>query len=211
MNAEKRFLADLNEMFNCRIGNLKSIMEITVPKQSKQKFTRDFLRQKVYRLCELATDEFVGDYFKKEVKRETISDEEYTIAGRGIREKKTLFKQWVKDRFPESPLLVYVFTSKSGRCLYVGKTGRGGKRPLSQFDKHWIHQAKYVWIYEVKNKSHLPKLECLATHFFCPGELQKQPSAHKWTKACPICEKHKLIQKEISLVFRLKSRTRSYR
>lgn len=180
-------------------------MDIRYSKRISKGISRKYVEKKVGDLCYYASVKFSGSYFKEEFSNHTKKGKKYLIRGRGVKEKKALFKMWINEKFPKSPLLIYLFFGKE-RCLYVGKTGQGGRRPLSHFDKHWIHQTRYIVVYEVRSMSHLPKLECLATHYFDPKELQKFPSLHKWTKACPICEKHKFIENEIKNIFRLKHR-----
>ena len=207
MLLEREFLRDLYEMFDRRIEGLKSIMNIPQSRRIRKKISRNYVESKVDNLCYYVSAKFSKSYFKSEFFSQTKKEKKYFIEGRGVKEKKLLFKNWINETFPKSPLLIYLFFGKD-RCLYVGKTGRGGRRPLSHFDKHWIHQAKSIVIYEIRSISHLPKLECLASHYYQPQEFQKFPSLHKWTKACPICEKYAHIQKEIRKIFRLKYTTK---
>ncbi|HEY4148737.1 MAG TPA: hypothetical protein VGM41_07405 [Chitinophagaceae bacterium] len=114
-------------------------------------------------------------YFEYEMGRHTKGHKEYTIAGWGNMAKKILFRQWADTHFKTTSLLVYMFFNRRRQCLYVGKTGCGSSRPLSQFDKHWINKAKFIRMYKVSNRKYLSHLERLATHHYMPRQLQRMP------------------------------------
>jgi hypothetical protein len=77
----------------------------------------------------------------------------------------------------------------------------GGKRPLAHFDKNWISLAGFLQVFEVKNKSQLYKLECLAMHHFRPRKSRRKPCRARYTKACPVCAKHRQLAKKVKSLF----------
>ncbi|HSC38878.1 MAG TPA: hypothetical protein VLD19_13445, partial [Chitinophagaceae bacterium] len=147
------------------------------------------------------TARLVPLYFKREISRHTISDNFYIMQGRSNTAKKLLLKQWLDSHFNSTTLLVYIFFDREGGCLYTGRTGQGGKRPLAHFDKNWISLTGFLRVFEVKNRSQLYKLECLAMHHFHPRTSRRKPCRARHTKACPVCAKHRQLAKAVKSLF----------
>jgi hypothetical protein len=114
-----------------------------------------------------------------------------------------LFEKWFKEKFPRLKNYVYVFWGNKKKCLYVGKTGKGGSRISSHFIKHWFGSTRRIDIFS-STASQIPKLECLAIHHFEPVYNKNKAATKNWTKKCPLCTIHKDIEKELRKIFRLR-------
>lgn len=60
-----------------------------------------------------------------------------------------------------------------------------------------------VDVYHFPPRSALPKLECLAAHWFQPKKNKVRPARRKWSKKCPICKVTRSIRREVKQIFRL--------
>ena len=89
--------------------------------------------------------------------------------GWGVGAKKRTFRRWYDDNI-RGRTCIYAFWAKR-KCLYVGRTGVGGRRPQAHFEKFWFRSVTRIDTYVVSGKRNLPMAECLAIHLFRPTTL----------------------------------------
>lgn len=167
-------------------------------------FRRQTVNDAIAKLQLIASDALTDKLAKTEFETHVHYRKNYHIAGRGVAEKKRRFEEWFRENFPKTRGLLYAFWDGSRHCEYVGKTGSGGQRPTSHFEKFWFNKVRRVTIYDVSLKSHIPKLECLAIHRLRPRRNKNKAATKKWTKACPLCTTHKYIESDLRSIFRLR-------
>jgi hypothetical protein len=202
MAFSKQFVKTLDELFRRRTHWLRSELGLVKPGQPP-KFGRKKVDDTISKLQEIASNAFARKLAKTEFEKHTPKRKLWHINGHGRDDKKTRFNNWYKKIGISTKGCVYVFWG-NGNTLYVGKTGSGGSRPSSHFEKYWFSNVKRVTIYAVKSKSQIPKLECLAIHHFRPIHNKNKAATKKWTKACPLCKIHHSIENELRSIFRLR-------
>lgn len=176
------------------VGIIKSKRPPTLNKALKDK--------KLNKLQQLATDILAKKFFKNEFHEITRNYKH--LVGRGLDEKTKIFKDWYESKIGNENC-VYFFKGAKGRCLYIGSTQSGKRRPIDHFQKHWVkNDARTTYVYPVKNASEVLKLECLAIHQFRPKYNKNRPAYKKWYKTCPVCKALKSIESEVRKTFRLK-------
>lgn len=129
--------------------------------------------------------------------------------GHGIENKKRSFKDWYQTTIHGSNC-VYVFWSKK-KCEYVGRTGRGGSRPHSHFEKWWMWPVTRIDVYEIRIRRELPKAECLAIHIFEPRRNKVRSSRQKYASRCPVCYKTRTMRIMLGQIFKLRKAKRRIR
>jgi len=169
-------------------------------------FSRRTVNDAIANLQLIASDALADKLAKDEFEAHVSWKKNYHVAGRGVADKKKRFERWLKKNFSKTRGLIYAFWDGSRRCEYVGKTGSGGQRPSAHFEKFWFNRVTRVTIYDVSQKSHIPKLECLAIHRLRPRRNKNKAATKKWTKACPLCTTHRYIESDLRSLFRLKRR-----
>ena len=159
----------------------------------------------IEKLQRLASDCIVDRMAKKEFDKVVDKKKQWHSTknkGWGWRARRDNFDDWFERHIPY-PNCIYVFW-QGRKCRYVGRTVRGKGRPREHFAKRWCAHVTRVDIYSTSSASQVPKLECLGIHRFEPTENGPRASIPKWAKKCPVCKVHKLIRKEIRLIFRLR-------
>ncbi len=202
MSKKNEFHKELIQLFKKRTYKLyNSIGDKT--RGPNPEISREKVDSSIKKLQEIASTILAPKLAKEEFEENAGKKRKRKIKGRGVKEKKTLFKQWYNSVFHNQDHLVYVFWSKR-KCIYVGRTGRGGSRPINHFEKHWFGSVTRIDIYPARSKSHTPKLECLARHHFEPSRNKYLPAKAKYTQRCPLCKVHKQIRHELKTIFRLR-------
>ena len=203
MAFSKEFERELDKLFHQRTHWLRD--EIGSKKVGKPpEFDRNKVDKGIARLQQVASLSLAGKLARDQFNQFVTKKKNYLIKGYGPVDKKARFEVWFSEHFQNTRGLIYTFWGKNGKCIYVGRTGSHGSRPSSHFDKYWFSGVTRVTIFSVKSKSHIPKLECLGIHHFRPSMNKNRASTGKWTKACPLCETHKHIEKELRNIFRFK-------
>jgi len=203
MAFSKSFERELDKMFRQRTHWLRS--ELGKKKAGQPPvFGRKKVDKAIDKLQRIASDALAQKTAKSEFYKHVAFRKNRRVFGRGVDEKKREFEKWFSATFRKSIGVVYSFWGEKGKCIYVGRTGSGGSRPSSHFDKFWFSSVKRTTIYAVSSKSQLPKLECLAIHSLQPIRNKNKASTKKWTKACPLCKTHKYIENELRSIFRFK-------
>jgi hypothetical protein len=199
----KQFVKALDELFRQRTHWLRS--ELGLSKSGKPpKFGRRKVDAGIEKLQTLASAALSHKLAKKEFEKYITERKIWHIKGYGRDDKKNRFNDWYKKIRVSAKGCVYAFWAKNNKSIYVGKTGTGGSRPSSHFEKYWFQSVKRVTIYVVKSKSQIPKLECLAIHRFRPIQNKNKAATKKWTKVCPLCKIHRAINNELRDIFRLR-------
>lgn len=202
MAFSRQFEKSLDKLFRERTAWLRSKLGLKRPGKPPQ-FSRKKVNKGIRKLQELASEAFSKGLAKSAFEDHVSERRSWHVKGHGRREKRQLFSRWFKDTFGEAHGCVYSFWNGK-KCLYVGRTGRGGSRPSHHFKSYWFSYATRVTIFGVRGKSNLPMVECLAIHYFSPSYNSNSASTKKWTKACPLCEIHKAIELELRSIFRLR-------
>jgi hypothetical protein len=167
-------------------------------------FKRQSVDKGINKLQKIASHALARKLAKSEFEQYASTKKAWHIKGHGITEKKPNFEEWFRKTFPKEKPCIYAFWGNNSKCIYIGKTGSGGSRPSSHFDKYWFPEVKRIDVYPVNSQSQVPKLECLAIHHFEPKQNKNKAATKKWTKACPLCVVHKDIEKELRRIFRFK-------
>jgi|SRR5271155_1918598 len=162
-------------------------------------FNRKTVKGGIERLQQIASDALARKLARVAFDENVKSHNNRQIKGRGPAEKKANFEKWFV-RFKETKGVVYVFWGKNGECVYVGRTGSHGSRPASHFEKFWFSRVKRVTIFDVKGRSRVARLECLAIHRFQPTRNVNMAAPRK----CPLCKTHRYIRDELHDIFRFK-------
>ena len=195
------FEKKLDQLFFDRTYELRSKLGMKKP-GPKPHLTKGKIDKAIHDLQHLVSNSLAKDYQEKEFKKNAGHKKRRKIIGKGWKNRKKAFEQWFKKNFRKQNELVYVFWNKK-RCVYVGRTGKGGSRPSSHFSKIWCH-VTWIDLYPVKSETNLPKLECLAVHRFKPSVNTNLPSKKKWTKKCPLCDIHNQIKADLKKIFKIK-------
>lgn len=198
----RSFEKELDRLFKQRTHWLRSAIGSNRPGKPPE-FKRKTVNKGIANLQKIASHILASKLAKSEFERHADKNRAWHIKGYGVQEKKAIFKNWCKEKFPKE-LYVYVFWGNNRKCIYVGQTGSGGSRPSSHFEKHWFGEVKRIDVYPVHSESQTPKLECLAIHRFEPTRNKNKSANKKWTKACPLCVVDKDIEKELRTIFRFK-------
>ncbi|HAH20593.1 MAG: hypothetical protein A2Y00_02005 [Omnitrophica WOR_2 bacterium GWF2_43_52] len=196
------FERKLDQLFLDRTFNLRCMLGLK-KRGPKPQITRKKINKAIEDLQGLASRILASGLAKKEFEENAGPKKGRKITGRGWKPQKEKFDRWFNKEFPNQDELVYVFWNKD-KCLYVGRTGNGGSRPSSHFNRKDIPKITRIDIYPAKSKVYTPKLECLAVHHFEPRANAYKPSEKKWTKKCPLCAIHKQITAELRKIFRMK-------
>src|ERR1041384_116234 len=191
----------LDRLFHDRTYALRSSLGLKRP-GPHPKMTRKRIDHSIAALQDLSSSIMAGKIARKEFKENARPKKGRKITGWGWKQQQERFENWFKQKFPNQKDLVYVFWNRE-KCVYVGRTGAGGSRPSSHFNKKWCHITR-VDVYPTGAKSQTPKLECLAVHRFEPSQNNYKPSAKKCTKKCPLCAIHKEIERELRKIFRIR-------
>lgn len=195
------FERKLNKLFQERTFNLRAKLGIKKLGR-KPTINRKKLVRAIGELQDLSTVILAKGLAKTEFEDNAGTPKRRKVKGRGWTKQRDYFDEWFNKTFPTQDELVYVFWKKR-ECLYVGRTGTGGSRPSSHFEKKWCQPTR-IDIYPSRSKSHTPKLECLAVHHFEPRVNKYKPSKKKWTKKCPLCALHKHIETDLKKIFRIR-------
>ena len=196
------FEKKLDQLFFERTYSLRSKLGLK-KRGPKPQLTRKKISKAIEDLQDLTSNILAKGLAKKEFKKNAGPKKARKIVGRGWKEQKQIFENWFEKKFPDQNELVYVIWNGK-KCLYVGRTGTGGSRPSSHFNRKDIPKLTRIDIYPAKSKAYTPKLECLAAHRFEPSVNKYKPSKKKWTKKCPLCAVHKQIKRDLRKIFRFK-------
>jgi len=177
--SSKEFETGLDNLFRQFTEGLRR----EVGKQSRgrvAKFDRHKLRRRIKRLVTIATEVELKEHGKKHFS-ETYSDKRQWHAKRGkgwgLEAKKKTFRNWY-DENVHGRNCVYIFWSKR-KCVYVGRTGAGGRRPQAHFEKYWFRSVTRIDTYIIRGKRQLPMSECLAIHIFKPKKNKVKSAQQK--------------------------------
>lgn len=198
------FRAELNRLFRRRTYWLRSAVEGPRPGPPPT-LSRRQVRRAITRLQELASEALADHLARDEFEDAVTFRRSWHVKrgkGRGVDAKRRAFNRWFDDELGPATY-VYVFWNRR-RCVYVGKTARSGRRISSHFDKHWFGGVTRVDVYATTGRRVLPALECLAIHGFQPTRNKFRAERRKWTRRCPLCSVHRMIDSELRDIFRLR-------
>jgi hypothetical protein len=199
----KDFERELDNLFRQRTHWLRVELVSSRPGKPPQ-FNRQKVDKGIERLQRIASDALAGRLARTEFEKHVQLRKNWHVKGRGLDDRKARFERWFASCFPQSSGCLYAFWNRKGRSEYVGRSGSGGSRPSSHFDKFWFAHVKRVTIFQIPSASHIPKLACLAIHHFQPLRNKNKASIRKWTKSCPLCDTHRYIEEELRRIFRFK-------
>jgi hypothetical protein len=203
MAFSKSFERELNHLFHQRTDWLRR--KVGTSKAGKPpEFGRKKVDAGIRELQAIASNALSHKLAKSEFNEHVASRKNYHVKGHGPDAKKAQFERWFAIRFGRTKGLIYAFWGNHKKCIYVGRTGSHGSRPSSHMEKFWFSHVKRVTIFAVRGKSHIPKLECLAIHYFQPTRNKNKAATKMWTKACPLCKTHKHIENELRDIFRFR-------
>jgi len=203
MAFSKTFERELNCLFRQRTDWLRRKLGVKGAGKPPQ-FSRKKVNTGIKRLQLIASNALAHKLARAEFDEHVTFKKNYHIKGHGPDDKKKRFEKWFDSHFQKRRGLIYSFWGTRRRCIYIGRTGPRGSRPSLHFHKFWFSGVKRVTVFSIRQKSHVPKLECLAIHRFQPARNKNKAATKKWTKACPLCTTHKYIEGELRSIFRLK-------
>jgi len=201
MSYKKEFEDILYDLFRRRIHWLTEGLFSYKPGKPPV-LSRKLLNDATNDLQDILSDAFASNLARYEFEQCVKERRSWHIKGHGVDKKADNFSVWFNKQFNDAKYFVYMFWGADGRCIYIGRTNAGVKRPLSHFNKHWINKAKRVEVYLAKSSRDVPKLECLAIHHFMPMHNKKKGSTKKWTSSCPLCDLHEYVEEELVDIFR---------
>jgi len=201
MAFHKQFELALDNLFKQRTHWLRHNLGLKKPGKLP-KFDRKKVDKGITKLQELASKAFSRSLAKEHFKEHIKQKKSWKIKGRGTDNKKKLFNQWYKKLNIKKGCVYLIQCGK--KYLYVGRTDTSGNRPQDHFIKKWFPNKGRITIFEIKGQSHIPQIECLAVHYFQPLKNVNMPASKKWKKACPLCERLKVIKEELRKIFKLK-------
>lgn len=196
------FQKALDKLFEDRTRWLRSA--VGLKKQGNPSiFNRQKLTKEIEKLQGIASNAVIKKVFNSEFNKKVSPKQSWNIKGRGWEEEQNNFKRWFNNTISKTKHYIYAFW-KDHHCIYIGKSSGGYWRPSSHFNKTDFRGAHRVDIFLAKSPNQVPKLECLAMHYFKPTLNRMKASHKKWTKSCPICVIHKDIETELRSIFRFK-------
>lgn len=198
MSYQKTYTRELQKLYLVRTKWLRELVGIK-SKGRKTTFNKKFIKKSVNRLSEVLIKLKSKEYFEKAIDEHTYDMRYFHKKGHGHKQKVEKFKEWYHDKI-DYKYLIYIFWKKN-RCLYIGRTGRGGSRPVNHVGTHRTHGWTRVSIYLARSNSYLPMLECLAWYHFDPLHNACRPSIPKWARKCPMLEDLKELKEEINVLF----------
>ncbi len=204
MAKTKEFDRKLDELFQRRTANLRR--EVGLKKKGPTlKFTKAKVKKSVAGLCETAREVLIRDVGKAAFATCSSKKRQWHPKrgkGYGVEAKKSAFRDWFDDKV-DSSTCVYVFWTGK-RCEYVGRTGKGGRRPEHHFQKFWMSGVTRIDVYSIRTRKDLPKAECLAIHLFHPFRNAIKASKPKYCSKCPVCSVERRVKKDLNYLFRLR-------
>ncbi len=204
MSRAATFNRELDNVFRKRSHWLRTVLRGPRP-GPPAKLKRRHLERAVAKLQGIAAEAFATALARKEFKRSVRQRKSWHAKrGKGFRfeQRQRAFNQWYDDHIT-SQSCIYVFWAR-WRCVYVGRTTRGGRRPSSHFDRAWFRPVTRVDVYETTGRRVLPALECLAIHRFQPVRNKFRAQERRWTRKCPLCALHRDIERELRDIFRFR-------
>lgn len=204
MSRETQFRKQLDDLFHRRTEWLRRSVFGASPGKPPE-FSKKRLDNAIERLLDIADDALTNKLARREFSRGVDHRRSWHCKrgkGHGIDRKRDHFSQWYDASFG-TRACIYVFWARK-RCVYVGKTKKGGSRPASHFEKYWFQPVTRVDIYGARGHRPLPALECLAVHRFGPSQNKNMPAQTKWHRRCPLCEVERHIATELRTIFRLR-------
>lgn len=203
-HASSEFRTELDRLFRRRTYWLRSAVEGPRPGPPPS-LRRSQVKRVAVRLQNLASEALAAKLARDEFEDGVLQRRSWHPKrgkGRGADAKRRSFNEWFDGQLGPGTY-VYVFW-KRRRCVYVGKTARSGRRISSHFEKFWFGGVTRVDVYSARGRRALSALECLAIHRFQPARNKFRAERRKWTKRCSLCTTHRLIDKELRSIFRLR-------
>ncbi|MCZ6834209.1 MAG: hypothetical protein O7G85_00400 [Planctomycetota bacterium] len=204
MNHSKSFEAGLDPLFRLYTQRLRR----EAGKKSRgplPKIDRWRLETRIERLVEIARDSELRAHGRATFDQAVLEKRQWHPKrgkGWGVDAKKQSFRSWY-DKIIYGRNCVYVFWAKR-KCLYVGRTGSGGRRPQAHFEKYWFRSVTRIDMYVVSGKRKLPMAECLAIDLFNPAKNKVRSAQQKWRRRCPVCTKEVQIRRKLKQLFPLR-------
>lgn len=203
MSRKRTFRRELYRLFDIRTYWLQHLISGNSPGK-RPILTRKQVDCTVSRLQAISTEALIKRLARSwfsEFSQEKRTWRVTSRKGWGREEKKKNFRKWYQAHIGAGGC-VYAFWNQS-KCVYIGRTGKGGSRPSEHFVKFWFSRISRIDVYEVKAKRPLSGLECLAIHRFRPSENKQETQ-----RTCPLCRNHRRIKTEITAIFHLRRRRR---
>lgn len=203
MSYQSAFNRKLDSLFRTRTDWLRH--RIGHPRKGKTPvFNRKRRERGIKRLIDIASKALIAECTQKEFlhrveKRRRWYPKKHKT---GRDAKKLAFKKWYDGKFKKESC-IYIFWA-NGKCLYVGKTGRGPGRIVDHFEKYWFSRVTRIDVYMAHGKKDLPSLECLAIHRFKPKENDMKAAKKKGAAKCILCISTRQIRGELRRIFPLK-------
>jgi hypothetical protein len=198
------FEDELQKLFHDWTHELRSSVWST--QGAKPRVNSAKIRKVIAKLQGIAEQHLLASKNTSEVLDGYKHKKKWQVKGRGSDAKTRGFKEWYKQHILNSNNVYAIMRrTKTGSCLYVGKTLGGKDRPTAHFNKAFFLKATRVDVYSLPSKKAVPRFECMLTHRDEPRYSKNKPAATKYYYKCPICLARDSIEREIGTLFRLRS------
>ncbi len=199
----KQFQTKLDNLFRAHTNPLRTQLGLKI-RGKKTVVNRSKVQKTIKELQNIASQIIQGRIARIKFDQNIKKSHSRKLFGRGVKAQSRNLEQWISKTFEDHSNFVYVFW-RGKECLYVGRTGNGGKRPSAHLSHKWCNATR-IKIYAARTPSQTPMLECLAIHRFKPKKNVARASMVKWQKKCPICKLNKEIANELHWIFAFKQR-----
>ncbi len=204
MNSYKKFEKGLDNLFHRYTEKLRREAG-KKSKGPKPKMDRRYLEHRIERLVQIARDAELHTHGRTAFDEAVDEKRQWHPKrgkGWGVEAKRRTFRKWYDDNI-HGRNCVYILWAGC-KCLYVGRTGAGGRRPEAHFEKFWFRAATRIDSYIVSGKRKLPMAECLAIDLFRPTKNKVRSAQKKWASRCPVCTKEVRVRRQLKQLFPLK-------
>lgn len=182
----------------------------TYKNSRKKVLSKTYFNDQVALLQYEITSTEVKNAYKSEFSDQNTLKLKWKIQGRGVITKKKNFKEWYDQKRDDefnwflrnrTENFIYIFWGNNKKCLYIGRTGKGGSRALSHFTKYWFSRATHIEIFHTSNSRRLNKMECLAIHYYQPSYNVVKSARQKSAHVCSICDHQKYIKSQMNKIY----------
>jgi len=197
---QTKFNKELDRLYRRRTDELRSLLSRDKPGPPKR-LTKARREATIRKLKEIASRCLASKMWNLERKKYHVVRKRWPVLGRGLKQKRANFRQWLKDEVPRRHGKVYVFL-RGKECRYVGRTRTSGKRPTKHFARKKFTGTTRIDVYSLDKRSAAPLLECLTIHHLDPARNKIRAAKQKWCPKCPLCKLHKRIRTKVRQIFR---------
>jgi len=201
MNHKKKFEKILEELFHSKTHSIREAVGIKSTAKTPN-VSREKLKESIKKLKNEVIEIRGKELYEKAFKEHALSPKKWKIKGIGEENKKSEYNKWCRVNKLNYHNFIYIFWNNE-RCLYVGRSDGGIKRPTAHMGKTKYSRATHLEIYPT-SKRYTSELECLAIDYLNPGRNLVKGSKKKNAKDCPICKICSDLEVDLMNIFKIK-------